>query len=174
MNSEPGDRRCTKAMALARPGHQHQSISKANFVTSTGWRGAEGGHVQNETNFGQHLQATSRRVAWLRFAALRILATGNDARKCAIQSWNLNNGNKNYEHEYFNVVAICIRKPLRGPTPALNSGHKMKSPAKQRNLYGPRHQQQPEQHQQHRRQPQTSHCACPIRSIRGVYCCLAL
>lgn len=148
MNSEPGDRRCTKAMAPARPGqartwHQHQSISKANFVTSTGWRGGGGwGHVQNETNFGQHLQATSRRAASRRFAALRILATGNDARKCAIQSWNLNNGNKNYEHEYFNVVAICIRKPLRGPTPALNSGHKMKSPPKQRNLYGQRHQQQ--------------------------------
>lgn len=38
-------------------------------------------------------------------------------KKCAIQSWNLNNGNKNYEQEYFNVgrCHICIRKPLRVP-----------------------------------------------------------
>lgn len=159
------------------PGPRPQSISKANFVTSAGWDRV---WCPERNEFSVSIFRRQLHVvvscSSLRFVAHPGDSDGDgdcDARKCAIQSWNLNNGNKNYEHEYFNVVAICIRKPLRGPTPALNGGHKMKSAAKQRNLYGPRHHQQQQQQQQPLPLP-TSHWACPIRSIRGVYCCLAL
>lgn len=116
-----------------RPTHRRlQSISKANFVTGSGWD-PERGCCPERNEFRSGICRAGR---FLLVAAPCRACPGDsdcDARKCAIQSWNLNNGNKNYEHEYFNVLAICIRKPLRGPTPALNVGHKMKSAAKQPN-----------------------------------------
>lgn len=95
-----------RADAKRSSGH-FESISKANFVTRTG-KNSRGKGV------GRHLKRAFGQaragLAWPGQATTM-------PKKCAIQSWNLNNGNKNYEQEYFNVgrCHICIRKPLRVP-----------------------------------------------------------